>query len=214
MDLESLEQENKEYLKRLFKKERPKVVGLCFMLVFFLFDTIRTGFSLLSIVGLLGLIALGIMLLLFSSLEQKDKLLDDFFVQNHLIMLENIREINQHNSFGFSKEHLTVIIRDIARRIIKLKHNNDTECVANVYLDGTNYEVTYKIVKNEIETNIFQVAFLVKEPPYYREGNVSKKDLPLYLINRLYKIKKRKRKKSEKAFKILKITGRTDFRFS
>lgn len=211
MNLESLEQENKEYLQRLSRKKILPMIGISFLTVFILFDIFKTGISIFSILVLVTLVIAGMLLTYFTNLDKKDKLLDEFFYENHLIILENIREINQYNSFEFSKEHLSEIIRDISYRIVKLRHIHETEYTILMNLDQIYYEVIYKTVKNESETNIFQIAFKVREgrirSPFWRVSEMSKENLPLDLMNVLYKIKKSRRKKPEKAFKILKITG-------
>ena len=215
MNLESLEQENKEYLKRLSKKKVLPMIGLYLMLFIILYDIFKTGYSIFNALGLLIFTNSGILLLYYRNLEEKDKLIDDFFYENHLIVLEKIREINRHNSFEFSKEHLSEIIRYISYRIVKFRHAENIEHMELIKIDGIYYEVTYKIVKNESETNIFKIPFFPSgihlKNPIWRENIDTKENLPLDLINNLYRIKKSKKKKPEKAFKIIKITGKTYF---
>lgn len=215
MNLESLEQENKEYLKRLSKKKILPIIGLCFALGYILYDIFKADFSVFHALGLIFLTISGIILLQFSNLEKKDKLIDDFFYENHLIILEKMREINCRNSFEFSKEHLAEIIRNISYIIKTFRHTDDREYIERLLLDKIYYEITYKIVKNESETNIFQIPFFPSgihlKNPIWREKIDTKENLPLDLINNLYRIKKSKKKKPEKAFKIIKITGKTDY---
>ena len=215
MNLKSLEQENKEYLKRLSKKKVLPMIGLYLMLFIILYDIFKTGYSIFNALGLLIFTISGILLLYYRNLEEKDKLIDDFFYENHLIVLEKIREINRHNSFEFSKEHLSEIIRYISYRIVKFRHAENIEHMELIKIDGIYYEVTYKIVKNESETNIFKIPFFPSgihlKNPIWRENIDTKENLPLDLINNLYRIKKSKKKKPEKAFKIIKITGKTYF---
>ena len=211
MNLESLEQENKEYIKRLSQKKTLPMIGISLIVVFILYDSFKTDISIFHALGLIIFTISGILLLNFTKLNEKDKLIDDFFYENHLVVLENLREINNYNSFAFSKEHLSIIIRDIAYRIKKLRHTEDTEYVLNERIDKIDYDVTYKVVKNECKTDIFQIAFRIKEryirSPFWRVSEETKESLPLDLMNVLYSIKKSKRKKPEKSFKILKITG-------
>ena len=214
MNLESLEQENKEYLKRLARKKILPIVGIVFISMLILFEISKTSFSIFFIFLLIVFFILVIVLSNFANLEKKDKLLDDFFCENHLIILEKIREINCHNSFEFSKEHLSEIIRDISYRIVKFRHVDNIEYAELMNIDGIYYRVTYKIVKNESGTNISKAVFMIKErlrirQSHNREKEILKENLPLDLINVLYRIKRSKKKKPEKAFKIIKITGRT-----
>ncbi len=189
MNLESLEQENKEYLKRLSKKKVLPMIGLYLMLFIILYDIFKTGYSIFNALGLLIFTISGILLLYYRNLEEKDKLIDDFFYENHLIVLEKIREINRHNSFEFSKEHLSEIIRYISYRIVKFRHAENIEHMELIKIDGIYYEVTYKIVKNESETNIFKIPFFPSgihlKNPIWRENIDTKENLPLDLINNL-----------------------------
>ena len=191
------------------------MIGIYLMLFIILYDIFKTGYSIFNALGLLIFTISGILLLYYRNLEEKDKLIDDFFYENHLIVLEKIREINRHNSFEFSKEHLSEIIRYISYRIVKFRHAENIEHMELIKIDGIYYEVTYKIVKNESETNIFQIPFFPNrihlKNPIWRENIDTKENLPLDLINNLYRIKKSKKKKPEKAFKIIKITGKTDY---
>lgn len=219
MNLENLELENKRYLKRLSRKKILPIIGLCFTLGYILYNIFKTNFSIFHCFGLIFLTISGFvysfLLSQYSNLEKKDKLIDDFFYENHLIILEKMREINRRNSFEFSKEHLAEIIINISYIIKTFRHIDNIESIERIFLDKIYYEVTYKIVKNETETNIFQIPFYPSgihlRNPMWRENIHSKENLPLDLINNLYRIKKSKKNKSEKTFKIIKITGRTDF---
>ena len=84
------------------------------------------------------------------NLKTKDTILDEFFSKNHLLVLEEVREINKRNSFEYSKIHLLTILKELSVIIITFRHKFDIECTHKTKIDLVKYKITYKSFKEEL----------------------------------------------------------------
>ena len=194
--LKSLELENQRFLNI---HKRPVVVFIifaCFIygLYSWFLGIVLHNFYLYVICSFMGISVIIYQILKIWNLKTKDTILDEFFSKNHLLVLEEVREISKRNSFEYSKIHLLTILKELSVIIITFRHKFDIECTHKTKIDLVKYKITYKVVENNNGIDIQTLYNFTSKEKFY-----------LDTINLLYKSKKSRRKKSKIFFKVLKI---------
>ena len=150
--LKSLELENQRFLNI---HKRPVVVFIifaCFIygLYSWFLGIVLHNFYLYVICSFMGISVILYQILKIWNLKTKDTILDEFFSKNHLLVLEEVREINKRNSFEYSKIHLLTILKELSVIIITFRHKFDIECTHKTKIDLVKYKITYKSFKEEL----------------------------------------------------------------
>ena len=199
-NLYELRNANNEHLKAI---KREKIFKSIFYLILALI--VSTGLKdtdfkypiVFSIIILIIGIVINISKII--KIEEKDKMLNEFFYEDYLLTLEKLINMNNYTYFTFeeSKNELVNILIEISKRIRFLGRN--TEYSINLETELNKYKITYKIISDGRKfENLLRIKIL-----WQLDINPNKTERGLYLsiVNSLYKF----RRKECKSFKILKI---------
>ena len=199
-NLYELRNANNEHLKAI---KREKIFKSIFYLILALIVSMglkdkdfKYPIAFLIIILIIGIV---INISKIIKIEEKDKMLNEFFYKDYLLTLEKLINMNNYTYFTFEelKNELVNILIEVSKKIRFLKRN--VEYTINLETELNRYKVIYEITQEgrKIE-NLLRIKKL-----WQSDINPNKKERELYLsiVNSLYRF----RRKECKSFKILKI---------
>ena len=192
--LYELRKTNKKSLKAI---KREKIFKSIFYLILALIVSIGlkdTDFK-YPIVFLIIIFIIGIVINISQiiKLEEKDEMLNEFFLEDYLLFLNDYTLL----IFQESKNELVNILIETSKYIDFLKRN--VECTISLETELNRYRITYKIIPDGLKIeNLYKIKRLWQSDI---NRNKAERDLYLKVINNLYRF----RRKEYKSFKILKI---------